>query len=882
MAIAISAMLGSGIFVLPGLAVALTGRSAWLAYVVAAICVLPAALSKAELATAMPASGGSFVYLDRTFGPWAGTVAGLSLWASMWLKATFALLGFSAYLAVLTPVGAEGAKGAALIALLFVGALNVLGAKKVGRAQLVVVVVGIAGLAAAVGFALSGPTPTAAPSPLLSDGVGGLLAATGLVFVSFNGVTKVAAVAEEVENPERTLPRGILLSLALVTVLYATVTYAMALVLPADQLATDLRPVHSLVAAVAGPGAWALGAAVLGVVIMTSMANAGLLAASRFPFAMSRAQLLPPLFAHVSPRWQTPTVGIAATVAVMAVAIVAFDVAALAKLASGTVMLIFVAVMTATVILRESRTTWYAPGFRAPLYPWLQGVGITASLGLLWQLGATALVAVLATVIPGSILYFAYGRRRTERRGVLGKVARRRDLNPQQEASVMGPDQAEVVVALFGGERSPEMVAEVGIALAEGGQVLATHLREREPNAMVVEESRRLDSLSRRLLATGERYPAPLAVSAVESHDLVRTVHAMTHRLHNRWLVVEEDAGAGRIFPRLSRLGWSINHLGANLAVFRDRGVRYPKRILVVPRPGPHDALAVTAAVDLGTAWNAQVTLVAVVDAEASDGEAAARRAYLEQLRRLAPERTRAEVLRGDTVERVSEESIGHDLVVLGAPELSLRSLVRGSLEDRIADRVACSVVTVRTPRGLTHETVDRHEEAPPRAIDFVAREVVEARLPVETRDDLFHEMSERFAAAIEARGGASLDPRSIERAFEEREREQSTMVGDGVALPHASIDGVDFTLLGVFTVASPVLFEAGAAPVEVVFATIGPPSARFDHLRVLRAVAQLTQHPQALSAIVDAVDGDAIYAALELCSATVAGAADGSYDARP
>ena len=73
-AISLSSMLGSGIFVLPGIASGKTGPSIWLAYLTAALCVLPAALSKAELATAMPNSGGTYVYLDRAFGPLAGTV----------------------------------------------------------------------------------------------------------------------------------------------------------------------------------------------------------------------------------------------------------------------------------------------------------------------------------------------------------------------------------------------------------------------------------------------------------------------------------------------------------------------------------------------------------------------------------------------------------------------------------------------------------------------------------------------------------------------------------------------------------------------------------------------------------------------------------------
>ena len=94
-AISISAMLGSGIFVLPGLAINLTGPSTWMAYLLSALCVLPAALSKSELATAMPTSGGTYVYLERTFGPFAGTVAGLGLWLSLLLKSSFALVGLA-------------------------------------------------------------------------------------------------------------------------------------------------------------------------------------------------------------------------------------------------------------------------------------------------------------------------------------------------------------------------------------------------------------------------------------------------------------------------------------------------------------------------------------------------------------------------------------------------------------------------------------------------------------------------------------------------------------------------------------------------------------------------------------------------------------------
>ena len=97
-------MLGSGIFVLPGLAAAKTGSSVWLAYLLAAICILPAALSKSELASAMPTSGGTYVYIERVFGPVLGTISGIGLWLSLLLKSSFALVGFGAYMLVLISI----------------------------------------------------------------------------------------------------------------------------------------------------------------------------------------------------------------------------------------------------------------------------------------------------------------------------------------------------------------------------------------------------------------------------------------------------------------------------------------------------------------------------------------------------------------------------------------------------------------------------------------------------------------------------------------------------------------------------------------------------------------------------------------------------------
>ena len=98
--ISLSAMLGSGLFVLPALVMLDMGGGTaplagiWLAYLLAAIAILPAAVSKGELSTAMPSSGGSYVYIERTYGPLLGTVSGIGLWGASMLKSAFALIGF--------------------------------------------------------------------------------------------------------------------------------------------------------------------------------------------------------------------------------------------------------------------------------------------------------------------------------------------------------------------------------------------------------------------------------------------------------------------------------------------------------------------------------------------------------------------------------------------------------------------------------------------------------------------------------------------------------------------------------------------------------------------------------------------------------------------
>jgi len=416
--------LSSGFFLLPGIAAVGAGPELPLSYLIAALFLLPGLMSSAELATAMPRSGGLYFFLDRSMGPLWGTISGFGTWCSLILKTAFALIGVGYYLGIFFP-DAPMTLIAATFAIGF-GILNLVGAKKSSSTQ-VFLVVGL--ILLLLWFSGVGIFQIDANNfrGFLNQGASSIVATAGLVVVSYMGLTQIASVAEEVRNPVRNLPLGMFLAFGTALVVYLIGTSIMVGVVSAETLAMDggdPTPVATVAEVLVGR--WgAILMSVAAILAFSSVANAGILSASRYPLAMGRDKLLPAIFSRLGKRTKTPHFSIMVTVALVILSVTVFDPVGVAKLASSFLLLMFAMSCTAVIVMRESRITAYDPGFRSPFYPWLQLLGAIAPLWLITQNGALSIAFTGGLMLLGVVWYWYYARERVDRRGAILHVFER-------------------------------------------------------------------------------------------------------------------------------------------------------------------------------------------------------------------------------------------------------------------------------------------------------------------------------------------------------------------------------------------------------------------------------------------------------------------------
>ena len=429
--IASGAMISSGLFVLPAIVYRQGGPSIIASYMLASLLMLPSVFAKAELATAMPRAGGTYFYVKRSFGGLWGLFCGLSDWFSLALKSAFAIMGIALFARLFIQsrfdytLSSAAFKAIAVACCLFFGAINCVSVKHTTKFQnvLVMVLIGILGF-----FIISGIGSESIKltrfEPFAPFGKFRIIVITGAVFVSFGGLTHVATIAEEVRNPGRLLPMGMILAWLVVSLFYIATVFVTIGVLDSEKLSASDAPISTAAGAIAGPiGAALLTLAALAAFITT--ANGGILAASRSPMAVSRDHLLPGHLARVSKRFGTPILSIVLTCTFMIIAIVFLELEQLVKVASALLLLMFMMDNASVIIMRQSRILTYRPKFKMPLCPYLPAITMVIYLFLLVDMGRLPFLVSMVFLASSAAWYYLFAAKRVRRDSAVMHVVQR-------------------------------------------------------------------------------------------------------------------------------------------------------------------------------------------------------------------------------------------------------------------------------------------------------------------------------------------------------------------------------------------------------------------------------------------------------------------------
>lgn len=416
-------MISSGLFILPAIGYAKVGVAVIISYAIASILIIPTVLSKAELVTAMPKTGGIFFFTDRSMGPMMGTLGGLGAWLSLAFKTAFALLGIGIIFTYFNPGFTEvQIKLIAIMFCIIFTAINLANVKLVGRVQVAIVVTIICFL---ILYIILGTVliDFSRYSTMETKGLDSILATAGLVFVSYAGTSKIVSVAGEVKHPGRNLPLALFLSWAVISLLYLFVIFVTLGIVAPEDLKDSLTPISE-------GGSVMLGT--FGVILMSitaflafiSTGNSGILAASRDPVAMGRDELLPGIFGRVT-KFGIPWFSIIFTSGVMIAAMWFLDLENFVKTASTLKLIIFILANFAVIFMRESNIRHYRPRYKAPLYPYIQIIGIVGCGGLIFFMGTIPLLIVGIFIICSLGWYFIYAHGKIKREYALLHVAER-------------------------------------------------------------------------------------------------------------------------------------------------------------------------------------------------------------------------------------------------------------------------------------------------------------------------------------------------------------------------------------------------------------------------------------------------------------------------
>lgn len=392
----------AGVFVTLGYAATLAGTALIIAMILCGIINLFTMLSYAELGAALPSAGGEYTFAKASFGGFFSFATGWFEWISNMFYAAFSAVGFAYLISYIIP--AINIPLVAVLTIALFSAINIKGVKEAGLTQtaLVIILLALLGIFIFWGFYTSqGTAPIEIQAP---GGFLGVLKASAFIFVVYLGGEAIAVAQGEIKDPEKTIPRAILITCFILIFIYTTIAFVIFKIVPPESLAGQSSPLAYVAEQFMGP----LGVGIItiaGIIAALSSVNTSTMAHSRVAYALARDGYFPKSFFTLHGRFCTPfiavIIGSIFTAASAATGIVNF-----VTYATDFGFIIgFIFVNLSLMRLRRDKPDLYRP-FKVPLYPLTPIFGIATSLLLLFFLDPGTLLIGLELFIFGILAYY--------------------------------------------------------------------------------------------------------------------------------------------------------------------------------------------------------------------------------------------------------------------------------------------------------------------------------------------------------------------------------------------------------------------------------------------------------------------------------------------
>lgn len=664
-------MVGAGIFVFPGLAGGQAGPAATVSFAIGAVIALLVALPTAELATAMPESGGGYYFVSRGLGTLAGTLVGIGQWVGLVFASAFYLVGFGHYaIKLLEDVGVPLGSSTTLWALgagLLLTLIGLVGTEKAGQLQNGLVGLLLTVLTLLLGYGLLDVLGLIGdqhlPQVFAPEGTLSVFTTAALIFTSYLGFAQIATVAGDIKDPGRNVPRAILGSVILVAILYIVTMFIATSLLDRTKLEElgETAMVEVARRLLATPGALAILGS--GLLATLSSANASILSASRSMYALSKDRLVLDKASAVNEHFGTPHVSLLLA-GVPTLALLALGrTEVLAEVASFLHLVMYGLICFSLIALRKKAYSWYDPVFRAPGYPLIPLLGGLASFALIAFMQPLSIVLGVGVLVIAVGWYYFYGR------GVTLREESREEITLTAPAA---GTRVLVPVAL------PELDAPIPMLSSLLSKVdvvlVGTYL---VPEQTAVEQARdqfeeKAQPILDELASSFEQNETLLKKRLVFTQDAFKTIDR---------IVAEEPCDA----------------------VLIPNAIRSLQRILVAVRGEPNADRIVSFSAGLAHGGAAELLLLHITSENAeTEGHALLQSLHTQITEQgVKPDRVNLRnVVSDDPVRTILEILEGYDVVIMGETEPTFQDKIFGDVPRKIARRSEKPVILVLNPKA--------------------------------------------------------------------------------------------------------------------------------------------------------------------------------------